>query len=208
MFASLILFITLVVPTSRALEKQEQPARAINTKFEEQPWKTLQLAVIVESKSTWTAETAAPMIEQANQILVQCRIALAVHSQINIYMGTLSMDYDAIPVANDFYRQLQMPLLFLVEATQYNGSAGWAPGSNYLFVSSYALSAEYRDLRNPEYEILAHELGHMLGGLQNLAHEQNLMAGYIANQTAALTTEQCQSLRSSEHFDLGDGNYF
>lgn len=123
-----------------------------------------------------------------------------------MFLGTLAMDYESIEVANQFYNDSKTPMLFLIETRQYSGSAGWAPGSNYLFISSYSLSDEYKKLRNPEYEILAHELGHMLGGLKHLSDGQNLMAGYIANQTAQLTKEQCGSMRASVH--LNDGNLF
>jgi hypothetical protein len=169
-------------------------------------WKLLRMAVVVESGSSWTAEGTGTMVDRANIVLSQCKISLVESPQTVIYLGSLAMDYDSIGVANEFYKQFKTPLLFLVEATQYNGSAGWAPGSNYLFISSYSLSDNYQKIRNPEYEILAHELGHMLGGLQHLSDEKNLMAGYIANQTAQLTREQCQSMRASVH--LNDENLF
>jgi hypothetical protein len=170
------------------------------------PWKLLSMAVVMESNSSWTTEDTTSMIERANKILSQCQISLIENPKTVIYFGSLAMDYDSIGIANEFYKQLKTPLLFLVEAKQYNGSAGWAPGSKYLFVSSYSRSDDYKKIRNPDYEILAHELGHMLGGLQHLSNEQNLMAGYIANQTAQLTEAQCNEMRSSGH--LNGGNLF
>jgi hypothetical protein len=171
-----------------------------------EPWKLLPMAVVIESRSSWTAENTNSMVQRANKILSQCHISLIESPQTVIYFGSLAMDYDSIGIANEFYLKFKTPILFLVEATQYNGSAGWAPGSKFVFVSSYSLSDDYKKLRDPDYEILAHELGHMLGGLQHLSDEQNLMAGYIANQTAQLTKAQCNQMRSSVY--LSDGNLF
>ncbi len=164
------------------------------------------MAIVMESKSSWTEDDTRAMLDRANVILSQCQISLVEDPQKVIYLGTLAMDYDSIGVANEFYKQFKTPLLFLVEATQYNGSAGWAPGSKYLFISSHSRSADYQKIRNPEYEILAHELGHMLGDLRHLSSEQNLMAAYITNQSAQLTKEQCGSMRASLH--LNDGHLF
>ena len=172
----------------------------------EVPWKLLPMAVVMESNSSWTSENMSSMVERANKILSQCQISLIDSPQTVIYFGSLAMDYDSIGIANDFYKQVKVPVLFLIEVTQYNGSAGWAPGGNYVFISSYSRSDDYQKIRNPNYEILAHELGHMLGGLKHLSGEQNLMAGYIANQTAQLTEAQCNQMRSSAH--LSDGNLF
>ncbi len=158
------------------------------------------MAVVIESKSSWTPEQVDGMVARANNILAQCEILVKLQSQIALYLGTLAMDYDSVGLANEFYAQFQKPVMFFIEGTQYNGSAGWAPGSRYLFISSYSQTQEYKDGRRAEYEILAHELGHMLGRLQHLSGgEQNLMAGYVADQTAELTEEQCTSLRASRH---------
>ncbi len=169
-------------------------------------WKFLPMAMVIESNSSWTTEDTSSMVERVNVILSQCQISLIESPQPVIYFGSLAMDYDSIGIANEFYKQFKRPVLFLIEATQYNGSAGWTPGSQYLFISSYSRSDDYKKIRNPDYEILAHELGHMLGGLKHLSDGQNLMAGYIANQTAQLTKEQCGSMRASVH--LNDGNLF
>ena len=201
----------------------EQPVREMNERFianldkqmsfllivsnEAEPsWKTLPMNVVIESRSSWTTASVSRMVRRANNLLAQCHISVAIKLPWEMFLGTLAMDYESIEVANQFYNDSKTPMLFLIETRQYSGSAGWAPGSNYLFISSYSLSDEYKKLRNPEYEILAHELGHMLGGLKHLSDGQNLMAGYIANQTAQLTKEQCASMRSSIH--LNEENLF
>lgn len=199
----------------------EQPVREMNQRFiasldrqmslkeskeAELPLKILPMTVLIESRSTWNKANVSRMVRRANNLLAQCQISLVIELPWEIFLGTLAMDYDSIAVANKIYSEAKTPVLFLIEARQYNGSAGWAPGSNYLFISSYSLSDEYKKLRDPEYEILAHELGHMLGGLQHLAVEKNLMSGYVSLQSSNLTAEQCLEIRKSKH--LRDANYF
>ncbi len=174
---------------------------------EELSWKTVNMATVVEAQSEWAPETAAVMVERANTILSRCRVSVHLQGPVIFYLGQMTMDYDSIGLANQFYQQVQKPVLFLIKNTQYNGSAGWAPGGKYLFISHYSQSEAYQKARHPEYEILAHELGHMLGGLTHLTgDEKNLMAGYIANQSADLTQDQCLKIRSSDQF--ANENYF
>jgi hypothetical protein len=156
----------------------------------------LNLALVIESFSSWTLQDVQTMVLRTNKILTQCNVQIEVSDPI-FYFGKIAMDYDSIGLANLFYQQQQKPVVFLIADTQYNGSAGWAPGSHYVFVSSLTQTQEYKQKRHPEYETLAHELGHMLGSLPHLASgENNLMAGYLANQSAALTQEQCLKLRA------------
>ena len=172
-----------------------------NASADTDSWKLLRMTIVMESKSSWTVDDTRAMVDRANVILSQCQISLVEGPQSVIYFGSLAMDYDSIGIANEYYKQFKTPLLFLIEATQYNGSAGWTPGNKYLFISSYSRSDDYQKIRNPDYEILAHELGHMLGNLKHLSDGQNLMSGYIANQTARLTKEQCDNMRGSVHFN-------
>lgn len=162
---------------------------------------TLEVAVVLEAQTDWDRSQISHMFSKTNKILSRCSIHVRPAPQITRFLGQIPMGYESVPLANFFYDLLQKPVVLLVNSTQYNNSAGFAPGSRFLFVSSYSRTQEYQDNRDSEYEPLAHELGHMLGGLTHLNETSgaNLMSGYSSSQNDFLTLEQCQKIRNHSH---------
>lgn len=163
---------------------------------------TLEVVVMIEPQSEWNQNQILQMFTKTNKILSRCGIEIRADQNILHLPGPMAMGYESVPLANAIYATLQKPIVFLVNATQYNQSAGFAPGSRFLFVSSYSRSTEYQEKRQSSYEPLAHELGHMLGGLNHLAEPvgENLMSGYIGQQSDFLTADQCLQMRKHSAF--------
>jgi hypothetical protein len=159
---------------------------------------TLEVAVVLEQQSHWEESQISQMFSKTNKILSRCFIQVRPSQQFTHFVGQIPMGYESVPLANFFYEVLQKPVVFLVNSNQYNNSAGFAPGSRFLFLSSFSRTEEYQNKRNHQYEPLAHELGHMLGGLTHLdeAHGSNLMSGYSNSQNGNLTVEQCKKIRN------------
>lgn len=165
------------------------------------PVLTLPMAVVTESQTQWEEQELTDMLQKTNRILSQCHIKIRLdHFQVSP-LSVIAMDYETFPLARKYYEQFQLPVLFLVTSVQTNQSAGLAPGADFLFISKYSRSSEYKQKRPVTYEPLAHELGHLLGNLQHLdgSSGSNLMAGYIANQSDQLTGEQCLKMRMHPH---------
>lgn len=165
----------------------------------------VELQPVIERKTLWTSQDTDDMVKKANDILDQCRISVSLSPTPIVFWGTIPIDYDFLPTANKLYDLIQIPLLFLTTQVQYNGSAGLSPGDRFVFISSESRSPEYKKKHSAAYETLAHELGHMLGGLQHLLPadgETNLMSAYIEKQSAKLTPEQCQKMRQSPYLKI------
>jgi hypothetical protein len=169
----------------------------------------LDVAVVLEVESQWTGQQINQMFSKANRILSVCSIQVRQSGKTVRFLGEIPMGYESVPLANFFYETLQTPVVILVNGTQYNTSAGLAPGSRFLFLSNYSRTTDYQAKRHINYEPLAHELGHMLGGLTHLNETTgpNLMSGYSDSQNDVLNHEQCLKMRNHPHL-LDEGLRF
>ncbi|MCC6138160.1 MAG: hypothetical protein IT287_05980 [Bdellovibrionaceae bacterium] len=161
----------------------------------------LKVAVITEFISPWSDQEITAMFVKTNKILAQCSIYIDKEQTLKIIPLGLPLGYESVPAANTFYQQLEVPVVLLVSRTQENGSAGFSPGSKFLFVSHYSRSQDYIEKHHPSYETLAHELGHMMGNLRHVGAESNLMSAYIDNQSDLLTDKQCAQMRKHNQLE-------
>lgn len=162
----------------------------------------LEMVAVYEKHSLWTSWDVEQMLFKANKVLAQCSIYIVKAKDIPTEHENIPMGYETAPLSNVYYISEQKPVLLLINGVDYKQSAGLSPGDSAVYLSIYSRSEEYKNAHSPDYDVLAHELGHMLGGLKHIAatDEKNLMAAYIDRQSSALTPEQCEKMRA--HKDL------
>lgn len=162
----------------------------------------LDVVVVLEFNSRWSDTEIEQTFLRSNAVLSQCSIYIVKAKQMQSGLVDIPLGYETAPFSLKIYNDEKMPVLLLLNGVDYKSSAGLSPGPSAVFLSYYSRSDEYKNARAPEYDTFAHELGHMLGGLQHIEakDQKNLMAGYLDRQSDHLTFEQCEKMRS--HTDL------
>ncbi len=161
----------------------------------------LEVVTVYEKDTLWRSPDVDNMFAKTNKILEQCSIYIVKAKEIHTEHTQISMGYESAPISNIYYNSENKPVVLLINGVDYKQSAGLSPGPSAVYLSVYSQSAEYRNAHSPEYDVFAHELGHMLGGLKHLVadQEKNLMAAYVARQSDYLSPEQCDSMRTHKH---------
>lgn len=165
---------------------------------------TLSVIVATPKGSLWDQKQINAAFKRANVILAACKVNVVIQEVRKDVPDEIAVDYAWTPFAANYVKDKLLPVIFLTDHSQENGSVGLAPGPKYLFLSSDSLTQEYRSIRDSNYEPLAHELGHMLGNLKHLGSESgsNLMSGYTSLVNDQLTFKQCQEIRKNSYFSL------
>lgn len=162
----------------------------------------LEMVVVREHNSRWSLQDIDDTLARTNTVLQQCSIYIVKAKVIQSELVDIPLGYETSPFSLKIYNDEHMPVLLLLNGVDYKSSAGLSPGPSAVFLSYYSRSDDYIKARAADYNTLAHELGHMLGGLQHIQaqDQKNLMAGYLDRQSDHLTVEQCHKMR--EHKDL------
>ena len=156
------------------------------------------LRIAVDPTSTWTKSIILEKVKTSNQIFSHCGLEFRVAAIDFNVPEQMGVGYESVPLARAYAPIETLPIAFFVKKSDYNMSAGFSPGPSFLFISSYALTKSYIEKRAEDYEILAHELGHLLG-LNHISGQSNLMSGYVNDLSSKLTTKQCAEVMKSSH---------
>lgn len=160
-----------------------------------QPMLEFKLNILVSNSSSWSKEQVDLVVHRADEVLRQCDISL---TSSFAFTDDLSSSVEINKLYNVFKLNDQTHIkynVFLIDKIlNFTGAAICTRG---IVVSSFVNSDEYKNLRDPSYSVLAHEIGHFLG----LKHQEwpvhNLMGDWTNSVNGQLTQPQCDLMRKN-----------
>lgn len=170
--------------------------------------RVLPMTVIVFRNSLWTTQEVQRRWQRTNEVLKTCGIAVQVKELVetdlplgikNVYAPHDHEIADLVP--NEAVR----PLGFFGEGgfieTFLDDFSADSPARSLIgtiWVGDVAQTSAYQARIRPDYEVVAHEIGHLLGVKSHVrGRVSNLMSGEPGFGDSTITKDQCRFFRQS-----------
>lgn len=166
----------------------------------------IEITPIVFRDTSWTAEIVEVSLSRVAEVYSQCGIKIlaptlflvdALNNKTDLTMEQEQEVVNAMPLK-------QRPLIYFLNGFE-DGSPAHAYGidnckdtplkCNSAWISRYVKSDYYKELRDPNYSPIAHELAHILGNRGHVSEVKNILADTPDLVNDQITEEQCQAFK-------------
>lgn len=168
---------------------------------------SIDLSLVVFERAGWNSlQLVADHLQRVSDIYGQCKIKIDEIKMVFVDAGTNTLSEDQTELyARRVPSYLKRPTLFFATkvseehpAYAFSGHLGCSTrptACNTAWISSIVNTTYYKNLRKPTYNVVAHELAHILGDFDHTQTDGNILAEY-EKSGANITTEQCNKFKT------------
>lgn len=171
---------------------------------------SLSMTFVMFRNSGWTKERVNAQLARASQVYKQCGIKLA---DVKFVIADAPGGIVDVGYSNGYDERIanltpatKKPTVYFMRSNPegqvaYSWDSGVEKPTAARFNTTWMtddIDKSYRTMHDPTYNVLAHELGHILCGCKHIpGDEKNLMAGRIDLLNDKLKSEQCETFKKS-----------
>lgn len=169
---------------------------------------SLDLRVMVFKNAGWNdLQIVADHFQRVSEIYSRCKIKLGEVSVVVADAGTIFVSEDSSDdVARRTPAYFEKPIIYFASlvspryhAYAWSGAEACSDSAakcNTAWISSFVNTQRYKSLRDPKYNVVAHELAHIIGDYDHTQGLQGNILGEYPEGGSKITAEQCRKFKT------------